>query len=352
MRPMTSPPFLSPSPSRLLRRLFSRAPRRRNPTTPPPIAPHLGRRLSLLLPASMSSSSTRTPPESVVADADALARKVAAIRAAGAAKLQVIADFDGTLTRYWYDGSRGQTSHGLLKQGNEEFDAKRDALFEHYHPIEINPDIPLPEKAILMEEWWGKTHALLIEGGLTQEAIKKSVADAAIAFRDGVVELFELLEARDIPVLVFSAGLADIIEEVFRQKLHRSFKNIKIVSNRMVFNEEGRLVEFKGKTIHVLNKNEHSLDMAAPVHNSLGDPNGCTDDYSLVKKRTNVLLLGDHIGDLGMSDGLNYENRIAAGFLNTNIEKSLKDYSEAFDIVYLNDAPMWGVAELVSDLCP
>jgi hypothetical protein len=89
MRPMTSPPFLSPSPSRLLRRLFSRAPRRRNPTTPPPIAPHLGRRLSLLLPASMSSSSTRTPPESVVADADALARKVAAIRAAGAAKLQV-----------------------------------------------------------------------------------------------------------------------------------------------------------------------------------------------------------------------------------------------------------------------
>ncbi|KAF7067461.1 hypothetical protein CFC21_073353 [Triticum aestivum] len=334
MRPMTSPLLLSPSPCRLLRRLFSRAPRRRNPTTPRPLAPHLGRRLPLHLPASMSYSSVGTP-DCVVADADALARKVAAIRAAGLAKLQVIADFDGTLTRYWYDGSRGQSSHGLLRQGNEEFDAKREALFEHYHPIEINPDIPLPEKAKLMEEWWGKTHGLLIEGGLTQEAIKKSVADAAIAFRDGVVELFEFLEARDIPVLVFSAGLADIIEEVFRQKLHRSFKNIKIVSNRMVFNEEGCLVAFK-----------------APVHDSLGDPNGSVDDYSLVKKRTNVLLLGDHIGDLGMSDGLNYENRIAAGFLNTNIEKSLKDYSEAFDIVYLNDASMRGVVELVSDLCP
>lgn len=55
--------------------------------------------------------------------------------------------------------------------------------------------------------------------------------------------------------------------------------------------------------------------MAAPVHGNLGDPNGSIDDYSLVKKRTNVLLLGDHIGDLGMSDGLNYENRIAVGFL-------------------------------------
>jgi hypothetical protein len=38
--------------------------------------------------ASMSSSGTRNP-ESVVADADGLARKVAAIRAAAAAKLQV-----------------------------------------------------------------------------------------------------------------------------------------------------------------------------------------------------------------------------------------------------------------------
>lgn len=58
--------------------------------------------------------------------------------------------------------------------------------------------------------------------------------------------------------------------------------------------------------------------MAAPVHDNPGDPDGSIDDYSLVKKRTNVLLLGDHIGDLGMSDGLNYENRIAVGFLLVN----------------------------------
>ncbi|XP_062211942.1 uncharacterized protein LOC133912959 [Phragmites australis] len=353
MRAMTSPPLLSLSPSPcslLLRRLRrSRAPRRRNPNPLPPLRRRIP--LPLLPPAAMSSASATTAPDCFVADPGALGCKVAAIRAAGPAKLQVIADFDGTLTRYWYDGARGQSSHGLLRQGNEEYDAKREALYEHYHPIEICPDIPLPEKAKLMEEWWEKTHGLLIEGGLTYEAIKKSVADASIAFRDGVVELFEFMEERDIPVLVFSAGLADIIEEVFRQKLHLSFKNIKIVSNRMVFNEEGRLVAFKGKTIHVLNKNEHALDMADPVHDNLGDPNGSIDDYSLVKKRTNVLLLGDHIGDLGMSDGLNYENRIAVGFLNTNIEKSLKDYSKAFDIVYLNDAPMWGVVELVSELC-
>lgn len=70
-----------------------------------------------------------------------------------------------------------------------------------------------------------------------------------------------------------------------------------------------------GKTIHSLNKNEHALDMAAPLHDHLGETNGHNDGYSSVKTRTNVLLLGNHIGDLGMSDGLNYDNRISVGFL-------------------------------------
>lgn len=55
--------------------------------------------------------------------------------------------------------------------------------------------------------------------------------------------------------------------------------------------------------------------MAAPVHEHFGDVDVPTDDSALFKKRTNVLLLGDHIGDLGMSDGLNYETRISVGFL-------------------------------------
>lgn len=43
---------------------------------------------------------------------------------------------------------------------------------------------------------WSKTHELLIEGGLTYEAIKKSVANSSIAFREGVTELFEFLEVK------------------------------------------------------------------------------------------------------------------------------------------------------------
>lgn len=45
-------------------------------------------------------------------------------------------------------------SHGLLQQGNPEFDLKRQKLYDHYHPLEIDPTIPLDKKAKLMEEWY------------------------------------------------------------------------------------------------------------------------------------------------------------------------------------------------------
>ncbi|CAH1414577.1 unnamed protein product [Lactuca virosa] len=178
----------------------------------------------------------------------------------------VIADFDNTLTKFWVDGFKGHSSHTLLQQENPEYNAKRDELFNYYHPLEFDPEIPIDEKTKLMEEWWGKTLwnkklcGLLIEGGLTYDAIRNSVAGAMIAFRKG---------ERDVPILIFSAGLADIIEEVLRQKLHRTFKNVKIVSNRMKFDQNGNLVAFTGKLIHSLNKNEHALDMAASFHDNL-----------------------------------------------------------------------------------
>ncbi|KAJ8551609.1 hypothetical protein K7X08_021624 [Anisodus acutangulus] len=106
-----------------------------------------------------------------------------------------------------------------------------------------------------------------------------------------------------------------------------------------------------GKTIHVLNKNEHALDMAEPLHDHCDDMNGLGDEKSALKNRTNVLLLGDHIGDLGMSDGLDYETRISVGFLNDRVESSLQSYRKAFDILYLNDASMHRVVKLASHLC-
>jgi len=44
-------------------------------------------------------------------------------------------------------------SHGLLQQGNPDYNAKRQQLYEYYHPLEFSPNIGLEEKTKLLEEW-------------------------------------------------------------------------------------------------------------------------------------------------------------------------------------------------------
>lgn len=46
--------------------------------------------------------------------------------------------------------------------------------------------------------------------------------------------------------------LVFLICQVLNQKVHRSFKNVRVVSNRMVFDENGHLQSFKGITYHHL----------------------------------------------------------------------------------------------------
>lgn len=54
-------------------------------------------------------------------------------------------------------------SHALLQQENPEYDLKRQKLYEYYHPLEIDPTIPLDEKAKLMEEWYETLPTLYME---------------------------------------------------------------------------------------------------------------------------------------------------------------------------------------------
>ncbi|RZR80238.1 hypothetical protein BHM03_00006208 [Ensete ventricosum] len=240
-------------------------------------------------------------------------------------------------------------SNGLLQQGNAEYDAKRRALYEYYHPLEISATIPIKEKSKLMEEWWEKTHGLLIEGGLSFDAIKKSVSEATIAFRDGVVELFELLELANqyIPPVPgdthqnCNLGTKDCKIELYCHidPLADRYTNCPLPGSTcglaLYRTIEGCfcLVTTRNKLVTV------GFDRRRPLPGEISLAVAwlrCPDGYSvLMKQRTNVLLLGDHVGDLGMSDGLSYENRIAVGFLNNNTEMSFKSFLDAFDVVYL-----------------
>ncbi|KAJ3309404.1 hypothetical protein HDV04_006191 [Boothiomyces sp. JEL0838] len=232
--------------------------------------------------------------------------------------LHIIADFDMTLTKYWHNGKRSLSSHGVL----EESSVLDETTYHKYYPMEISHSITFEEKTRAMVEWWTTTHTLLQNARLTRQDIKNMIIEKPVTFRPLLKEFIELVSDRKIPLLVFSAGLADVIETILVDNGLWT-DDMAIVSNRMVF-ENDVCVGFQDPLIHSLNKNE--AGMSESVH------------AQKVSNRDNVVLMGDSISDLQMADG----------FLNHDVELLLERYEQSFDVVLVNDTSLEFLLRMIS----
>ena len=109
-----------------------------------------------------------------------------------------------------------------------------------------------------------------------------------------------------VPVLVFSAGSGDVIDEALRQN-NLVLDNVKVISNFMNYNDEGKVIEFTGQLIHLFNKNEAAVPHSAAYYQDLSH-------------RHNVILLGDSLTDVHMSKGVEPPGAVLTiGFLNDKV---------------------------------
>ncbi|CAG5905910.1 unnamed protein product, partial [Menidia menidia] len=247
----------------------------------------------------------------------------------GAGALQVISDFDMTLTRFAHNGKRVATTHNILDNRlliNEDCTKKMKELLNTYYPIEIDASRSAEEKLPLMVEWWTKVHDLLIQQRIRKDFLAQAVKESSAMLRDGHKVFFDQLAEHQVPLLIFSAGIGDVLEEVIRQNdvFH---PNVHIISNYMDFDHTGVLRAFKGQLIHTYNKREGALSQAAGLKQLQGRPN--------------ILLLGDSLGDLTMADGVpEPQNILTVGFLNDKVEERKESYFNSFDIVLVKDETM------------
>uniref|UniRef100_A0A1A7YIW3 5'-nucleotidase n=1 Tax=Iconisemion striatum TaxID=60296 RepID=A0A1A7YIW3_9TELE len=245
---------------------------------------------------------------------------------AGSNTLQVISDFDMTLTRFSHNGKRCPTCHNILdnsKAISTECREKLDTLLKTYYPIEIDTSLSVEEKLPLMVEWWTKAHDLLVEQKIRKDQLAEAVRESEAMLREGYQLFFDHLHEHSIPLLIFSAGIGDILEEVIRQAgvFH---SNVNVFSNYMDFDESGVLKAFKGELIHIYNKREGALLN--------------TGHFQELRTRPNVLLLGDSLGDLNMADGVqDMDNILKIGFLNDKVEERKQAYLDSYDIVLIKD---------------
>lgn len=170
------------------------------------------------------------------------------------------------------------------------------------------------------------------------------MAQSDLPFRVGFHDLLGALTAANVPVLIFSAGLYDVIHAVLEKEFAglktQPPANVHVVSNMMQFDAQGVLQGFHGELIHCFNKNA-SVVLETPFWKQ------CQ-----TQERRNILLLGDSRGDVRMTDGLDVDDEsiLRVGFLNIHVDEALEEYLQLYDVVLTHDASLLPVEALVQQL--
>ena len=236
----------------------------------------------------------------------------------------VIADFDRTIT----SGNSASTWAVMANTNsvNDDYSKRRDELFNIYRPIEIDVNMSDEEKYPYMDTWWKKHINLFHEYGLKEDSIKDAINKKSLVYRKGAKEFLKAMNNYNIPIIIMSAGIGNVIEEFLKSE-NDLYDNIKIVSNFIDF-ENGIIKGIRGEIIHALNKRNDVID------------NGTKE---FIKGRNNILVLGDGIADLKMIQEKEKKHSVTVGFLDEKIDECINTYNNYFDIVITNEG---GIDEL------
>lgn len=266
----------------------------------------------------------------IISDSEKFQKLKKQFIADGFEKLHVVSDFDRTLTQAFNGGKFVPAFISVLRDENylaPGYSEKAKALFHHYYAIEKDVSISFEVKKKAMEEWWEKHSRLLVMSGLNKKDLEKVAHSSKVRFREGLSECLNLLNQNKVPFVIISAcGLGDdfLVQVLKNNGLY--FPNIKIISNRYVWDEAGNAIDSLKPHIHTFNKNETSLK-DLPV-------------YSDIEGRKNVILLGDTLGDAGMVEGFEYQNLMKIGFLNDAVEENSEVFKKYYDVIITHDGSM------------
>jgi len=257
---------------------------------------------------------------------------------AGAGKLYVLADFDNTLTKAFVGGKRVPSLISVLRGGDylsPEYRKKAHALYEKYHAFENDQRLSLNERKEKMQEWWKEHFDLLISCGLRKDDLNRVINESGIELREGAKEFFATLQEKGVPLIIISSsGIGDIIELIL-VKNNVDLKNIKIITNRFNYDENGKVISVKQPVIHSLNKDETSFE---------------EETAQTLVGRNNVILLGDSLGDTAMMAGRSNERVLKVGFLNEKISEQKQAYEQNFDAIVVNDGDLSLVNRIINKI--
>ncbi len=248
-----------------------------------------------------------------------------------ASNYAVLIDFDRTMTTIDSDDSWTVIQNPNFL--NPDLSIKSNKLAQKYCPIEMDYHMPSEEKYSHMIDWYTQVLDLYYQYGLTKEKLISCVKYGNLTLREGLKDFLFTLHHNHVPVIILSAGIGNVIEEVLT--LHHCFyDNIHIISNFFTF-QDNTLLPFSNPILHTCNKTIKTL------------PNPL---IQILKQKEYFLLFGDFIEDIHMVPKGYLPKTLSFGFLEKNINENLQPYRNAFDIVLTDNTSFYEVQNIIHSL--
>lgn len=131
-----------------------------------------------------------------IRDCKEVARKIHEIRRQGSSNLQIMTDYDQTLTKLKHvDGKKADSSFKALQDSEfvpDEVRVLTRELYEKYHKVELDLTLPPEEKSVHMVDWWEGNFKHFIQMGLKLEDHGNVVLNSRLLLRHGITDLLKI----------------------------------------------------------------------------------------------------------------------------------------------------------------
>jgi 2-hydroxy-3-keto-5-methylthiopentenyl-1-phosphate phosphatase len=252
-------------------------------------------------------------------------RMIHALRKPG---VVIVSGFDGTLA------TDDVSSFGVIERYEHMSDTFRESVRrirmevqDSIDDLESRPHTP-NERNRVMLDWYARTIDLFSQGEITSLIVDDAVRSQSMRFRYGMQCLIHMCENLDIPLVVYSCG----IDNVIRRSIcaFDGTHNMSIVANQMYFDTDGRNGQFYNAFLPTDKCGQHLKERLLQ-------------SKSIFFNRGTVLILGSSAHDAAMVDGIDLEsfgievNVFKIGFCST----PTREMTLAYDALVLNDSLEW-----------
>ena len=261
-----------------------------------------------------------------------------------------ITDFDYTITkRYNYQKNSTLFSsyrfydESLIGGDQQKILDIQNQLCNEYMKYETDNTYDKKIREQKVHEFYSKSLDVYINPKFTRNSIGKMLEKFKEKYelRKYTKELFELLIKLDIPIVIVSGGVKEVIIDLLKTSINNfekylSEKKIVIIANELYFEEGKGCIGHSTNVIYAFNKSNFVKETIK-------------NNFPQVK---NVIVMGDHLNDFDSVQDLeiNKNDIIGIGFVNIKpeilndetkkdiIKKNVEEYNNVYDVNLIGDS--------------